>query len=165
MMPYHVKETLRKLAIWLVSVLVWVACVFLIIMMATVFIDVIGRYFFGIPIKGSNELISLLLAVTVFLCLPIIAFENDHIKVNLLERRLNPKFKKFMTVFSYFIMSVGLWVISEKIAQWADRFSMRNQTTMFMKIPLEWFAYLALFSCYFTILLLISRILNRKDRL
>lgn len=152
----------EKLARGLVSLLTIVSSVILFVMMITVFIDVVSRYVFNLPVKGSNELISLYLACTVFLCIPVITYRLKHIKVALLENYFSTQFKAGVVFISYLIMAGGLWAISDKILIWADRFALRNQKTLFWELPLTWFAYLALASCYITILLLILRILHTK---
>jgi TRAP-type C4-dicarboxylate transport system permease small subunit len=59
-----------------------VAIVMFVMMMVTT-IDVAGRAFFNLPIKGSDEIVSFLLAVLIFAALPLITWDQQHITVTL----------------------------------------------------------------------------------
>ena len=62
-----------------------ISCVVLFVMMILTFIDVIGRYVFHKPIFGGTEIISALLALTIFSGLAVINARDDHITVELFE--------------------------------------------------------------------------------
>ena len=153
----------EQLAKGLVALLTLLSGGVLMIIMLSVFVDVVGRYFFNLPIKGINELVSLLLAFSVFFCIPVVTYRFDHIKVALLDDYLPEWIKNSVSLLSYMIMIVGLWGIADKIAIWLQRFLSRNQSTLFLEIPMAWFAYLAIFSCYATILLLLLRACQVKQ--
>lgn len=53
--------------------------------------DVFLRYTFGLPILGSYELISYLLAACVFCFVPFTAVMNGHISIDLLVRRFGQR--------------------------------------------------------------------------
>ena len=50
-------------------------------------IDVVGRYFLGQPIKGSFDLIEVLMAVSVFWFMPLVSRDDSHISVGVLRSR------------------------------------------------------------------------------
>lgn len=50
-------------------------------------IDVVGRYFLVQPVKGSFDLIEVLMAVSVFWFMPLVSRDDNHISVGLLRTR------------------------------------------------------------------------------
>ena len=68
-----------------ITTLETISCVVIGIMMVLTFIDVIGRYVFHKPIFGGTEIISALLALTIFSGLGVINARDDHITVELFE--------------------------------------------------------------------------------
>lgn len=147
----HTINTLsEKLAKSLVSLLV------------VVFADVFGRYLLSMPIKGSNEIISILLAGAVCFCIPVVTYRSEHIKVALLDDYLPQKFQRFMAIISQVIMIIGMYGISIKLLVWTRRFAMRKQETIFLEIPMTWFTYVGLACCYLTIVLLLLKALHKK---
>lgn len=55
--------------------------------MLLTFADVIGRYLFSQPIFGASEVISALLAATIFAGLGITNARDEHIVVELIDHR------------------------------------------------------------------------------
>ena len=55
-------------------------------MMMLTTIDVGGRALINKPIKGSDELVSFMLAILVFASLPLVTWDEKHISVNLFDR-------------------------------------------------------------------------------
>jgi TRAP-type transport system small permease protein len=68
------------------QVLMGFSAIFLFLMMAFTFSDVIGRYFFNSPITGATEIISFLLGLTIFSAFPLVTRNRSHITVGLFEQ-------------------------------------------------------------------------------
>lgn len=62
------------------------SALFLFLMMALTFADVIGRYFLNAPITGAAEFIAFFLGLTVFTAFPLVTRDRTHITVGILER-------------------------------------------------------------------------------
>lgn len=95
-----------------------ISSVVLFIMMVLTFVDVIGRYVFHKPIFGGTEIISALLALTIFAGLGVINARDDHIVVELFEDRfqrlLSPLiYEIVIQVFSVFAMTLVAAVLIE----------------------------------------------------
>lgn len=95
-----------------------ISCVVIFIMMVLTFVDVIGRYVFHKPIFGGTEIISALLALTIFSGLGVINARDDHITVELFEEQfralLSPVFYEIVIqVFSVFAMTLIAAVLIE----------------------------------------------------
>ncbi|PML81872.1 TRAP transporter small permease [Enterovibrio norvegicus] len=54
-------------------------------MLLVTVIDVVGRYFFSVPLAGSVEMVEILLALVVFSAFPLITWSEEHICVDLLD--------------------------------------------------------------------------------
>lgn len=76
-----IRLTLRRA----LSTLETISSVVIFLMMILTFVDVIGRYAFHKPIFGGTEIISALLALTIFAGLGVINARDDHITVELFE--------------------------------------------------------------------------------
>jgi TRAP-type C4-dicarboxylate transport system permease small subunit len=50
------------------------------------FVDVIGRYFIGAPVRGATELVELAMVVIVFLGLPLVTRHDEHLSLDFLDR-------------------------------------------------------------------------------
>ena len=95
-----------------------ISSVVVFIMMVLTFVDVIGRYVFHKPIFGGTEIISALLALTIFSGLGVINARDDHITVELFEEairwRLSPVVYEVMVqVFSVVAMTLIAVVLFE----------------------------------------------------
>lgn len=82
-----------------------ISCVVIFVMMVLTFIDVIGRYVFHKPIFGGTEIISALLALTIFSGLGVINARDDHITVELFE-------EQFRTMLSPVIYEIVIQLFS-----------------------------------------------------
>lgn len=69
----------------LTTILVWISGIALFLMMVVTVLDVVGRYFAGRSVTGSNEMIRMALAVSVSSALPIVTQSGAHISLELLS--------------------------------------------------------------------------------
>lgn len=95
-----------------------ISSVVIFIMMVLTFVDVIGRYVFHKPVFGGTEIISALLALTIFSGLGVINARDDHITVELFEEtfrwRLSPVvYEVLVQVFSVGAMTLIAVVLFE----------------------------------------------------
>lgn len=92
--------------------LVWVAAAFLVTMMMLVVADVALRGLFGIPIRGSVELVELLLACTFFIALPAAFLRDDHLMVDMVDHwwpRVVPGLKRFAALIAIPVLVTMAW--------------------------------------------------------
>lgn len=93
-------------------VLVWVAAAFLVAMMLLVVTDVVLRSVFKIPIRGSVELVELLLACTFFIALPVAFLRDDHLMVDMVDTwapRIVPLLKRIAAVIAILVLVTMAW--------------------------------------------------------
>ena len=69
----------------LTPVLGVVAAAVMFCLMGVTCVDVIGRYFFSMPVRGGFEITEILLATLIFVGLPLVTLRNEHVMVDLLD--------------------------------------------------------------------------------
>lgn len=135
-----------------ITALEWVACALIMAMMLLTFADVVGRYVFSNPIFGASEIISALLALTIFAGLGITNARDEHIVVELVDhhiRRIAPRiYDLIIQLFSIFAMGLVAYVLAEA----AIEGYYQNARTFVLEIPQYWVAgsvsFLALLSVF-----------------
>jgi len=115
------------------------AMVFLLMLITLV--DVLGRNLFNLPLPASFEITRLTLGMMVFVALPLISANDEHVTIGLfngLFRGRAANRKQFVvSLFVAFLCVVWareLWVQAAALAQ-------QNEVMMFLKIRLAPFVY------------------------
>lgn len=123
-----------------IAALEWVTCALIMAMMLLTFADVVGRYLFSNPIFGASEMISALLALTIFAGLGITNARDEHIVVELVDhhfRRMSPRLYDFIIqLFSIFAMGLVAFVLAEAALEGHHQ----NARTFVLEIPQFWIA-------------------------
>jgi TRAP-type C4-dicarboxylate transport system permease small subunit len=90
----------------------WVAAAFLAAMMLLTVADVVLRAVFNSPIRGTFELIELLLAWTFFLALPAVFLRDENLVVDIVDgvapRRV-PLLKRIAEILAVVVLAVMGW--------------------------------------------------------
>lgn len=122
----------------IVRVLEVLSSIVLAAMMLLTFVDVIGRYILGAPVFGASEMISTMLAFTIFLGLGLANARDRHIVVELIDskvRNLAPRaYDILIQGFSIFAMCLIVYVLIEQAREAAHV----NSTTVVLELPLAW---------------------------
>lgn len=113
-----------------------VAAVLLMTMMALTVCDVLGRYLFNAPLRGATEVTELLLAAVIFIGLPAVTLDREHITVDLLTERLSHAPKAVLQAAMTLVSAVVLGVIAWRLWLVAAQVGGYNGTTPSLKIPL-----------------------------
>ena len=116
------------------------AAVLLLLMMLLTFADVMGRYFFGHPIKGAYELTEVLLAFVVFFALPLTTLESGHITVALFDSWFSDAAKKVKALLIDLAMVAVQGVMTWRLGSQASDMVAYGDVSMFLKIPYGWIA-------------------------
>jgi len=129
---------LRSRLSGLIVALEYVSSATILIMMMLTFADVVGRYVFAQPILGSSEMISALLAVTIFAGLGITNARDEHIVVELVDHRfraLSPRvYEAMIQLFSIGAMTLVAYVLA--VSAW-HAFETSHRTFV-LEIPTFW---------------------------
>lgn len=122
----------------IIQVLEILCCIVLAAMMLLTFVDVVGRYVLGAPVFGASEMVSTMLALTIFLGLGIANARDRHIVVELFDtsiRRLAPRVYDIVVQgFSIAAMCLIVFVLFEQAREAAHVHSV----TVVLEWPLAW---------------------------
>lgn len=114
--------------------------VFLFSLMILTCVDVLGRYFFNRPVYGGLELTEILLAGTIFFALPIVSYRGDNVVVDLI-RLPSRRWRIIQHVLTNLIGAGVALGLSQQLWLRAGRFAKAGETTIQIKIPLDFVAY------------------------
>ncbi|MCV0423927.1 MAG: TRAP transporter small permease [Roseibium sp.] len=122
----------------IVQILEILCSIVLMAMMLLTFIDVVGRYILGAPVFGASEMISTMLALTIFLGLGLANARDRHIVVELFDqqvRTLAPRaYDVIVQGFSIFAMCLIVYVLAQQALEAAHT----GSTTIVLEWPLVW---------------------------
>lgn len=122
----------------IVHVLEVLCSIVLAAMMLLTFVDVVGRYVLGAPVSGAAEMVSTLLALTIFLGLGIANARDKHILVELFDGRIKQiapeAYDLIVQGFSIAAMCLIAFVLFEQAVE-AVRL---GSTTIVLEWPLGW---------------------------
>lgn len=124
------------------TVLAVIGGVLLLGMMGITVVDVVGRYLFNAPLAGASELTEMLLAATIFLGLPAVSLDNEHVTVDLvtdqMPRWVHPWRLAITGVAGAGVLLVVAWRIWVYAAQFAS-YGGASQTLGLPIAPLGYF--------------------------
>lgn len=122
----------------IVQVLEVLCSIVLMAMMLLTFVDVVGRYLLGAPVFGASEMVSTMLALTIFLGLGLANARDRHIVVELFDRQfrnLAPRaYDIIVQGFSIFAMCLIVYVLYQQALEAAHT----GSTTIVLEWPLVW---------------------------
>jgi len=126
--------------------------------------DVIGRYFFTMPVTGAVELVRICMAGIIFFSFPLMFFRNDHIIVDLIGffRR---GYLGWLVAIVIMILSIFIAVkLGDRVFDYAVRALEDGDVTEYLAIPrfiVVGFITLAIFVAAFMTLLRLAITLTR----
>ncbi len=91
------------------------ACLVLIIVMTTTFVDVVGRYFFNSPVTFAVEIIQLGMGLLVLFGLAITTLERGHIAVDIVESMVPQTIRKFFALIAALSGAVFISLIAWRL--------------------------------------------------
>lgn len=129
------QRTIGVLDVLFERILASVAAVIMFLMMLLTFVDVIGRNLFNAPLPGGFEVTELLLAVIIFLGLPMVTAEAAHVDVDICDPTV-PEWLKpvqdtligIVNIACFGTLSWMLWRLALRTYQYQD-------TTAILEIP------------------------------
>jgi TRAP-type C4-dicarboxylate transport system permease small subunit len=125
-------ERLAEMVSRLVSNL---AAIILFLLVVLTCVDVVGRYFFSMPVIGAVELVRICMAGVIFFSLPAMFFRDDHVIVDLI-----PFFRKGYLAWSVnlVLLAISVYValkIGDRIMDYAVRAHEDGDVTEYLSIP------------------------------
>jgi TRAP-type C4-dicarboxylate transport system permease small subunit len=129
------------------------------IMMFLTFADVVLRAG-GVPIIGTYEIVSLLLALTTALGLPQVTMEKGHVYMEFVLEKLGERGKRIMNTITrlcviFLFLLAGIYMI--KVGK---VYRMSGEVTATVKIPFYPFAYTVALCCFIQCAVLLREVIS-----
>ncbi|MFM9990062.1 MAG: TRAP transporter small permease [Burkholderiaceae bacterium] len=136
-----------------IQILEFISAFVLFALMGITTVDVIGRYFFNIPLLGGLEMTEMALALLIYSALPLVTARREHIVIDTLDSFLSPAVKQFLnkladTVCAFVFLGIGYLIFNR-----ATRIANYGDTTHVLHIPLAPVAYVMAFMIVSTALI------------
>jgi TRAP-type C4-dicarboxylate transport system permease small subunit len=127
---------------WVEAGLDLVAGSVMFLLMVLTCVDVVGRYFLKMPVRGGLELTEILMTVIIFAGLPLVTARREHVTVDFLDAHLPGALKRAL---GYAIDAIG--VVCLTTAAWqlwvrAARAAASTDTTAQLKLAVAPVIYL-----------------------
>ena len=99
--------------------------------------DIVGRYWFNSPISGAFELTQIMLAMLIFLALPLTTFGGEHVEVDIFYQMAAPVYQTLMRVFGSVCSVVALSVMAWQLVIKAQNLSHDGAVSDALSFPLS----------------------------
>lgn len=127
-------------------------CVTVFLMMAITAVDVFARYVVNTPLRGAFEIVTLLLAVSIFLALPSVTRAGEHISVDLAQPLFGAVARTIQKIGIYSVSGVVLAIVTFQMWRHAQLLDHGGRVTGFLEWPLAPLAYAMSVMCGITAL-------------
>ncbi len=89
--------------------------------------DVLARYTFSAPIKGSVEMIEWAMALLIFTAMPLVTRQRGHVSVSLIDGLVKGSAQKFKVILCDLISAIALGIMTWRlIVQGLDDFQSKS---------------------------------------
>ncbi|QOL79518.1 TRAP transporter small permease [Pseudooceanicola spongiae] len=141
-MPPASGKRSRALSHWPRRVLAWVCGLILLLLMTLTVVDVIGRYLFNSPLIGATELTEVLLVSVIFIGLPAVCMDDEHVTVDLVTSQMPDWIQPFRKALLALISATIFGVISWRLWVYGSQIYAYNGVTNSLRIPVGPVAWL-----------------------
>ena len=151
----------------LFRLLQWLAAATLFALMGVVSVDVIGRYLFNKPLPAGYEMVQALMGLLVFVTLPLVSRNNDHIALGLLEKRFSGRLDLLRRALVHLFSAAVLGFVTWRLAVHAGKLAAGRDVTPVLQMPLApmaWFMTAAAFAATVLLLVLAFKCFSQRRR-
>jgi TRAP-type C4-dicarboxylate transport system permease small subunit len=114
------------------------AAMVLVLLMAVVLVDVVGRNLFNRPLASGTELTELLMAVLAFLSFPLLAWRQRDITVDLVDLLAGKRLRKLQVALAGLCGAVVFGLLARQFVVFAQRAASGGDATPQLHIPMAW---------------------------
>jgi TRAP-type C4-dicarboxylate transport system permease small subunit len=157
-----IRKALTRLDARMQPVLGAIASVLLFCMMTLTFVDVVLRYVFNAPLKGSFEITELMLVVLIFAALPLVSRREEHVVMDFLDRFLPLGIYRALRALEHIVsaavmtgMACLMWSKASKLAAYGD-------TSAVLRIGLAPYVYAIAVLIFITALIHLALVFSRR---
>lgn len=112
-----------------------IAAILVFCMMLVTLIDVIGRYGLNRPMPGAFEMTEVMLAMTIFVALPLVTLENGHVTVSLITDWLSARARRMQGFLASAFSAAILAAVAWRLYRHGIQLSSYGDVTIFLRLP------------------------------
>lgn len=110
-------------------------------MMLLTFVDVVLRYGFNAPLKGSFEITEIMMALLIFAGLPLVSKKEEHVTIDTFDRYLPMAVRRALRVLTQIVIAAVLGGMAYLLWRRAERIAGFGDVSQTLAIPLAPFVY------------------------
>ena len=139
-----------------------IAGVLLFCMMTLTFVDVVLRYIFNAPLKGSFEITELMLVVLIFAALPLVSRREEHVVMDFLDRFVPLWVYRAMRALEHIVSAAVMAGMGWLLWQRASKLAAYGDTSAVLRIELAPFVYAIALLVFVTALIHVALVFSRR---
>ena len=133
----------------------WLAGTTLFVLMMVVTVDVCGRYLFNRPLPAGYELVQALMGVLLFITLPLVSRNNDHIALGLFVDAFTGRADRLRRFLVHLFSAGAMAFIAWRLGVHAAKLAAGRDVTPVLQMPLAPLAWLMTVAAALAALLLL----------
>jgi TRAP-type C4-dicarboxylate transport system permease small subunit len=139
-----------------------IAGVLLFCMMTLTFIDVILRYLFNAPLKGSFEITELMLVGLIFAALPLVSRREEHVVMDFLDRYIPLGIYRALRALEHVLSAAVMTGLGCLMWSKASTLAAYGDTTAILRIGLAPYVYAIAVLIFITALIHLALMFSRR---
>ena len=126
----------------------WMSAAPLALILLLTFADVLMRYLFAIPVRGSSEMIQFAMALTIFAALPVVTRQREHIVVGIISDLVRGRVRMVKLLFCDGLSLLALGLMTWRLGIQAFEYIESKSATIVLRLEM---APLAFVMCAFSL--------------
>ena len=126
----------------------WMSAAPLALILLLTFADVLMRYLFAMPVRGSSEMIQFAMALTIFAALPVVTRQREHIVVGIISDLVRGRVRMVKLLFCDGLSLLALGLMTWRLGIQAFEYIDSKSATIVLRLEM---APLAFLMCAFSL--------------
>jgi len=157
-----IKSVITRLDRGMEPLLGAIAGALLFCMMSITFVDVVLRYIFNAPLRGSFEVTELMLVVLIFAALPLVSRREEHVVMDFLDRFIPAAIYRALRALEHIVSAAVMTGMGWLLWQKAGKLAAYGDTTSVLRIQLAPFLYAIAVLIFVTALIHLGLVFVRR---
>lgn len=107
----------------------------LLAMMLVTTVDVFGRYLLSRPLPGAFEITEIMLAMVIFIALPLVCLKEEHVAVTLITERFRPRLRNLHAAVVSILCAAILLIVAWRLVAHSMQLASYGDVTIFLRMP------------------------------
>ena len=138
--------------------LAWLSAVPVAMIVVLTFADVLGRYLFAAPVRGSIEMIEFAMALVIFTALPLVTRQRGHVSVSLIDNMVGRVGGKIKLVLCDAVSALALGLLTWRLGVQGQDDLASKAATIVLGLPKAPLSFALTFFAGLTTLLVLAMI-------